>query len=112
MIFQETRDYLKKIGMPEGDLWEMPSSPLRFPDGAAFRIEIPTVNSAEAVAALLDQATKNGIVINRVTDTYGMFRHTRAEIQEYCHPCHDYRCVVILSNGPRATYYTGATSLL
>lgn len=111
MIFQETRDYLKKIGMPEGDLWEMPSSPLRFPDGAAFRIEIPTVNSAEAVAALLDQATKNGIVINRVTETYGMFRHTRAEIKEYCKLCHDYGCEVMMSTGPRATYDTGATVL-
>jgi hypothetical protein len=110
-IFQETRDYLKKIGMPEGDLWDMPSSPLRFPDGAAFRIEIPTVNSAEAVSALLETATKNGITINRVTETYGMFRHTRAEIKEYCKLCNDYGCEVMMSTGPRATYDTGATVL-
>ncbi len=110
-IFQETRDYLKKIGMPEGDLWDMPSSPLRFPDGAAFRIEVPTVNSAEATEALLKTAEKNGITINRVTETYGMFRHTRAEIKEYCRLCHDYGCELMLSTGPRATYDTGATVL-
>ncbi len=47
-MFEETREYLKKIGMPQGDAYDMPSSELRFPDGAAFRTEVPTVNTAEA----------------------------------------------------------------
>ena len=111
MIFQETRDYLKKIGMPQGDLFDMPTSTQRFPDGAAFRIECPTINTADAVASLLDTATKNNIVINRVTETYGMFRHTREEIKQYCKLCHDYGAELMLSTGPRATYDTGATVL-
>ncbi len=111
MIFQETRDYLKKIGMPESDLWDMPSSTQRFPDGAAFRIECPTINTADAAASLLDTATKNGIVINRVTETYGMFRHTREEIKQYCKVCADYGAELMMSTGPRATYDTGATVL-
>ena len=86
-MFEETREYLKKIGMPTGDLFDMPTSTARFPDGGAYRIEVPTVNSAEAVGALLDTATKNGITINRVTETYGMFRHTRQEMKEYCRLC-------------------------
>src|SRR5512139_3658845 len=110
-MFEETREYVKKLGLPSGDLFDMPSSTLRFPDGAAFRIEVPTVNSAEAVAALLDTATKNGIVINRVTETYGMFRHTAAEIKEYCRLCNQYGAELLLSVGPRATYDTGATVL-
>jgi len=89
----------------------MPTSDARFPDGAAFRIEVPTVNTAEAVEALFEQATKNGIVINRVTETYGMFRHTCQEIKEYCRLCHDYGAELLLSVGPRATYDTGATVL-
>ena len=110
-MFEETREYLKKLGLPPGDLFDMPSSALRFPDGAAFRIEVPTVNSAEAVAALLETATKNGITINRVTETYGMFRHTREEIKEYCRLCNDYGAELLMSTGPRATYDTGATVL-
>ncbi len=97
--------------MPTGDLFDMPTSAGRFPDGGAYRIEVPTVNSAEAVAALLDTATKNGIVINRVTETYGMFRHTAAEIKEYCRLCNQYGAELLLSVGPRATYDTGATVL-
>jgi hypothetical protein len=110
-MFEETREYLKKLGLPPGDLFDMPSSALRFPDGAAFRIEVPTVNSAEAVAALLETATKNGITINRVTETYGMFRHTREEIKEYCRLCNEYGAELLMSTGPRATYDTGATVL-
>ena len=110
-MFEETREYVKKLGLPSGDLFDMPSSGLRFPDGAAFRIEVPTVNSAEAVAALLETATKNGITINRVTETYGMFRHTRAEIKEYCRLCNEYGAELLMSTGPRATYDTGATVL-
>ncbi len=110
-MFEETRKYLKKIGMPQGDAYDMPSSKLRFPDGGAFRIEVPTVNSAEAVAALLETSTKNGITINRVTETYGMFRHTREEIKEMCRLCHDYGAELLMSTGPRATYDTGATVL-
>ena len=53
MIFQETRDYLKKMGLPDGDLNDLPTSGQTFPDGAHFRIEVPTVNSAAAVSALL-----------------------------------------------------------
>jgi hypothetical protein len=110
-MFEETRQYLKQIGMPQGDAFDMPSSSLRFPDGGAFRIEVPTVNSAEAVAALLETSTKNGITINRVTETYGMFRHTRAEIKEYCRLCSEYGAELLMSTGPRATYDTGATVL-
>ena len=110
-MFEETRAYLKKLNLPEGDLFDMPTSTLRFPDGAAFRIEVPTINTAMAVGGLLDQAKKNGITINRVTETYGMFRHTREEIKEYCKLCHDYGAELLMSVGPRATYDTGATVL-
>jgi hypothetical protein len=110
-MFEETRAYVKKLGLPSGDLFDMPTSNKRFADGAAYRIEVPTINSAEAVEGLLKTADKNGIVINRVTETFGMFRHTREEIKEFCKLCHDYGCELLMSTGPRATYDTGATVL-
>ncbi len=110
-MFEATREYLKSIGLPQGDAFDMPSSMARFPDGAAFRIENPTVNTAETAAALLETAEKNGIVINRITETYGMFRHTAMEIKEYCRVCHDHGVELMMSTGPRATYDTGATVL-
>lgn len=110
-MFEETRKYLKSLGLPEGDLYDLPTSHQTFPDGATFRIEVPTVNSSQAVAALLETADKMGITINRVTETYGIFRHTREELKEYCRLCHDYGAELLLSVGPRATYDTSATAL-
>lgn len=110
-MFEETRAYLKKLNLPQGDLYDLPTSTKRFADGAAFRIEVPTINTPEAVDALLNTATKNGITINRVTETFGMFRHTRSEIKEFCKLCNDYGCELLMSTGPRATYDTGATVL-
>jgi len=110
-MFEETRMYVKTLGLPDGDVYDLPTSEARFPDGAAYRIEVPTVNTAEAAAALLESSDKAGIAINRVTETYGMFRHTRDELKEYCRLCHDYGAELMLSVGPRATYDTGATVL-
>ncbi len=110
-MFEETREYVKKLGLPPGDLFDMPTSTARFPDGGAYRIEVPTVNSAEAVAALLDTATKHDITINRVTETYGIFRHTREELKGFCRLCNQYGAELVLSVGPRATYDTGASVL-
>jgi len=110
-IFQQTRDAVKKLGLPTGDAFDLPTSNKRFPDGAHFRIECPTVNSSETVKVLLDTAATNNVTINRITETYGMFRHTKKEIKEYCKLCADYGCELLLSTGPRATYDTGATVL-
>jgi hypothetical protein len=110
-MFEETREYVKKLGLPPGDLFDMPTSTARFPDGGAYRIEVPTVNTAECTEALFESATAYGVTINRVTETYGMFRHTRQELKEYCRLCYEYGAELLLSVGPRAPYDTGATVL-
>jgi len=110
-MFDETRRYLEKIGLPGSDLYDLPTSGATFPDGAHFRIEVPTVNTAEAVAALLGRAEELGVTINRVTETYGMFRHTREEIRDYVDITRDYGAELVMSTGPRATYDTSATVL-
>jgi hypothetical protein len=110
-MFDDTRKYFERLGLPGSDLYDLPTSGATFPDGAHFRIEIPTVNTSQAVAALLERADELGVTINRVTETYGMFRHTRQEIKEYVNLTRDYGAELIMSTGPRATYDTGATVL-
>ena len=39
---QATRAFLQSLGLPAGDLNELPTSPKRFPDGAQYRVEIPS----------------------------------------------------------------------
>jgi hypothetical protein len=97
------------LGLPAGDLFDLPTSEQRFPDGAQFRIEVPTINSAAAMRALLETADRAGIVINRVTETYGIMRHTTTELKEYIAMARDKGVELVLSIGPRAPYDTSAT---
>jgi len=39
----ETRAFLASIGLPPGDLHELPDSHLLFPDGVQYRTEIPSL---------------------------------------------------------------------
>lgn len=109
-IFSSTRDSLRALGLPDGDLWELPTSEGRFPDGCTHRFEIPTVNSIAAAEAVLGEADRLGVRINRITETLGVFRHTRQEIVALATLCADYGCDLIMSPGPRATYDTSASA--
>lgn len=108
-MFNETRKSLEKMGLPKGDLYELTTSGKTFPDGAHFRMEVPTVNSIEAFQALIERADELGIVINRIDETYGIFRHTLEELRAYTKLAKERGVALNLSVGPRATYDTGAT---
>ena len=104
-----SQNLLKSIGMPTGDRYTLTSSNKFFSDNTAYRIEVPTINSIEALDKLLNEATKKGISINRVTETRGMFLHTRNELKEWVKLSSAYGCNLFMSIGPRATYDTSAT---
>lgn len=111
MLFQETRDFLAGLGLPKSDSFDLPTSGKTFPDDCHYRLEVPTVNSAEAAKALLETGEDYGVMINRIDETYGTFRHTTRELKEYVAICKDKGVELNLSVGPRATYDTSATRL-
>jgi hypothetical protein len=41
-VIDEVRKFLVSIGLPPGDLHGLPTSEKRFPDGAQYRVEIPS----------------------------------------------------------------------
>ena len=47
------------------------ASGLRFPDGAHYRIEIPSVEGPEVLRAVIDQAKAEGVTVNRVSQGSG-----------------------------------------
>lgn len=104
LVGKETREYLKRKGFPDHDLYELPESKLRFPDGAQYRLEVPTVNSAETMMAVLETAEKHGVTINRIDETLGIMLHTDEELKEYIQLAKDYKVELNLSIGPRAAY--------
>jgi hypothetical protein len=104
LIGKETRVYLGKKGFPDHDLYELPDSKFRFSDGAQYRLEVPTVNSADTIRAILETSEKYGVVINRIDETRGIMVHTDEELKTYIQLAKDYQVELNLSVGPRAQY--------
>lgn len=109
-LVRSTQDYLIKKNLFSQESNSLPDSALRFPDGSDFRIEIPTVNSLEALITIIDESQKLGIKINRLTETLGIFRHPKKEIAAMATACKEYGAEFVMSPGPRATYDTSATA--
>jgi len=105
-MMDKSRAFLRTLGLPGGDLHSLPTSEATFPGGAQFGVEIPTVNTFAAAKALLRETQRLGVTVNRIDETLGAFRHTRAELLEYAALCRD-----TVSIGPRAAYDTSATRL-
>jgi len=104
IVGKRTREFLRKLGLPDRDLYELPTSPHRFPDGAHFRIEIPTVNTIDSMRAVLETTEEYGIVVNRITETFGIMRHTDKELEEMVQLAKNFKVELVMSVGPRATY--------
>ena len=73
---KETREFLKSIGMPEGDAYDLPTSEKRFHDGGQYRFEVPGIQSPKVMEALLDEMDKYQISLHRVTQTKGIMMLT------------------------------------
>ena len=106
---KETREFLKSIGMPEGDAYDLPTSEKRFHDGGQYRFEVPGIQSPKVMEALLDEMDKYQISLHRVTQTKGIMMLTDNEIMEMVKLSKDYGTDLILAIGPRATTDTSAS---
>jgi len=105
---RETRDFLAALGLPTSDAFDLPTSGTRFPDGAHYRVEIPSVEGPRALAAVLEEAERQSVLIQRVSQGSGIMLLTDAEIREMARLGHDAGIEVSLFVGPRAGWDTGA----
>ncbi len=103
-----THDFLGRIGLPAGDCWDLPASLKRFPDGAHYRVEIPSVEGPRALAAVLEEAERLGVRLQRVSQGSGIMLLTDGEIGEMARLGHSAGIEVSLFTGPRAGWDTGA----
>src|SRR5690554_1445795 len=108
---KETRTFLAKIGLPQGDAFDLPTSEKRFPDGAQYRFEVPGIQGPTAMKSLLDEVLEKNLVIHRVTQTKGIMLLTDKEISEMVTLAKQGEVELVLSIGPRATYDTSASVL-
>ena len=84
-----------------------PRSGMRFPDGADYRIEIPSVEGPKVLLAVLEEAKKRGVTVNRVSQGSGAMLHTEAELREMSKIASDEGIEISLFIGPREEWGIG-----
>jgi hypothetical protein len=84
------------------------ASERRFPDGAHFRIEIPSVENLRVLEAVLEAAREHGIVVNRVSQGSGAMLLAESELRELSVVAAAAGVEVSLFVGPREAYGVGA----
>lgn len=106
---ENTRAFLEKIGLPRGDLYDLPSSKKRFLDGGQYRFEVPGIQGPGAMRTLLEELAEHNVSIHRVTQTKGIMTLTDDEILTMVELAKQWQVDLVLAIGPRATTDTSAS---
>jgi len=104
------RDALEQIGLPSADLYELPTSEKRFPDGAQYRVEIPSTEGPRCLDAVLEEAARLDVPVHRVSQGSGVFLLTDAELDEMVATAAAARVEISLFARPNAGWDASATS--
>lgn len=102
-----TRRFLRQIGLPGADAFDLPTSPKRFPDGGQYRLEVPSTEGPDAMEAVLKSAAERDLTIHRVSQGSGVMLQTDVEIQRMVALGADAGVEVCLFVGPRAGWDIG-----
>ncbi len=108
---EATRRFLEAMGLPAGDLHSLPSSTKRFPDGAQYRVEIPSTEGPDALAAIIEEADRYQITIHRVSQGSGVMMLTDNEIREMGRLARERGMEVSLFARPHAGWDIGAMAV-
>ncbi|WP_218027188.1 U32 family peptidase [Nocardia vaccinii] len=74
------REFLRASGMSESDGPAPAASEKRFPDGAQYRVEIPSVEGPVVLAAVLDEAHARDVRVHRISQGSGVLLLTDDEL--------------------------------
>ena len=103
-----TRDFLRSIGLPPGDLDELPDSAKRFPDRAQYRVEIPSTEGPRCLDAVLEEGERLAVRVHRVSQGSGVFLHLDDELDAMARTAAAARVEVSLFTRPNAAWGTSA----
>lgn len=100
------RTLLASMGLPGRDA--VRPSPLRFPDGAVCRVEIPSTEGVEGVEAVFAAADDHGVPVHRVSQGSGAMLLTDDEITAMVALCSTRNVELSLFVGPRPAWDAAA----
>lgn len=104
----DTRAFLESIGLPGSDLHNLPDSEKRFPDGAQYRVEIPSVEGPSCLEAVLEEAERLDVRVHRVSQGSGVFLQTDDELEQMARTGAESAVEISLFARPNAAWDTSA----
>jgi hypothetical protein len=104
----DSRDFLRSMGLPARDPGDLPDSAVRFPDGAQYRVEIPSTEGPRCLEAVLEEAERLDVRVHRISQGSGVFLLTDAELDEMARMAAEARVEVSLFARPSAGWGTSA----
>jgi hypothetical protein len=100
-------EILRALNLPSRDAYDLPASAKRFPDGASYRVEIPSCEGPQALRAVVAEAKTRGVRVDRVSQGSGIMLQTDDEIREMVAIGTEQGIEVCLFVGPRANWDVG-----
>ncbi|WP_088105890.1 U32 family peptidase [Halalkalibacter urbisdiaboli] len=101
---EQTRNFIEKLGFPPGDCHDLPTSQKRFPDGAQYRVEIPSVEGPQSFEAVIEACEQYRVNIHRVSQGSGIMLMTDEELQQMAEIGRREKLEVSLFVGPRGSF--------
>jgi hypothetical protein len=104
----ETREFLRSQGLPGSDAEAAATSTKRFPDGAQYRVEIPSTEGPEVLEAVLAEAKARDVLVHRISQGSGGMLLTDDELVRMAETAADHSTELSLFARPLAGWDTGA----
>ena len=105
MTFDDIRRAIAVAGYEWAD--RVNESDARFADGVRYRIEIPSTEGPAVLRAVVDEAQRRDVPVQRVSQGSGVMMLTDSEIGEMARLGVDHQIEVSLFLGPRAAWGAG-----
>ena len=103
--------WLDALGLePPSRPWR--ESALRFPDGRRYHVEIPSVEGPAVLRAVVDEAARIGLRVDRVSQGSGVMMLSDADLDEMAELGHANDIEVCLFLGPRGAWDAGGQALV
>ncbi len=108
-VLDTIRNFMEKEGIPGRDGYELAASGKAFPDGANFRIEIAGVERATTMAAMIKEAEKRNVVIQRAIAAVGGSTYCDAqELKDMAQMAKEAEIEIVMTVGHRKGWDVGA----
>ncbi len=101
---ERTRDFIEKLGFPKGDCNDLPTSTKTFPDGAQYRVEIPSVEGPASFEAVVEACKEYDVYIQRISQGSGIMLLTDDELKQMAEIGRHENLEVSLFVGPRGSW--------